>query len=115
MRLLLTWCAVVYLYVSPALGQSQLGTGAIAGIVQDTTGAIVPGVGITITQTETGLTRDVQSNETGQFFAPVLPTGTYRVSAAKPGFAIVEQNNVTVDVGGTANLRIMLRVGDVSE
>jgi hypothetical protein len=115
MRLLLMWCAVVCLYVSTALGQSQLGTGAIAGIVQDTTGAVVPGVGITITQTETGLTRDVQSNETGQFFAPVLPTGAYRVSAAKPGFAIVEQNNVTVDVGGTANLHITLRVGDVSE
>src|SRR5215831_12409272 len=115
MRYLLGWMLVVCLFVSPAVGQSQLGTGAISGTIQDSTGAVVPDVQVTITQKETGLTRTVQSSASGQFLAPVLPTGTYHVIATKPGFANLDQDNVTVDVGGTAHLQMTLKVGDVSE
>src|SRR5262245_24273034 len=100
MRSVLALVLFAFSFACTAFAQSQLGTGAISGTVQDTTGAVVPGVQITVTQAATELTRQIQSNETGQFLAPVLPTGVYRVAAAKPGFATVRQD-VLVEVGGT--------------
>ena len=67
MRLLFTAAIVVSAFVSALLAQSQLGTGAISGTIQDSTGAVLPGAKITITQAETGLTRQIQSSDTGQF------------------------------------------------
>ena len=70
-------------FITTLSAQSQLGTGAISGAVQDPTGAAVPEAQITITQAETGLVRTLKSNGAGQFLAPVLPTGRYRVRIAK--------------------------------
>jgi hypothetical protein len=95
--------------------QSQLGTGAISGAVQDATGALIAGAQITVEQTGTGLTRQVKSGENGEFLAPVLPAGTYRVRIAKPGFATIEQNGIAVDVGGTTNIVSTLKVGAINE
>jgi len=101
--------------LSVAYGQSQLGTGALAGTVRDTTGGAVAGAQISLTQTGTGLNRQLVTTDSGQFLIPVLPTGTYRLRVAKPGFATLEQDGIQVDVGGTANISAVLRVGDVAD
>ena len=77
MRLLLA--ASLLLCACVAAAQTQLGTGAISGTVQDSSGALVGGAQITIEEPSTGLVRQVKSNAAGEFLAPVLPTGTYRV------------------------------------
>jgi hypothetical protein len=114
MRLLWVSTLLISAFVSAAAAQSQLGTGAISGTLQDPSGAIVPDADVTITQAETGLTRQVRTNDAGQFLAPVLPTGTYRVRALKPGFA-VRVEDVVVDVGGTVRVNMTLSVGDIAE
>src|SRR5580692_11805148 len=113
MRYLLA--ASLLLYSCVASAQSQLGKGAISGTVQDSTGARVPDAQITIEQSATGLTRQVNSGATGEFLAPVLPTGSYRVSVAKAGFTTLQQDGIAVDVGGTTNIVCTLKVGDIAE
>jgi hypothetical protein len=95
--------------------QSQLGTGAIAGTVQDSTGALVAGADVKVTNAETGMLRHAVSGAAGEFLAPVLPTGRYQVVVAKPGFATLQENDVVVNVGGTATLKFVLQVGDVAQ
>src|SRR5215831_4357502 len=103
MRRMLSVCTLV-VGLSTVFAQSQLGTGAIAGIVQDPSGGIITGAQLTIKNTETGMVRTVASGSGGQFFAPVLPPGPYQVRVAKTGFSTLEQNDVIVTVGGTATL-----------
>src|SRR5262245_18501312 len=61
-------------------------TAQINGTVKDPTGAVLPGVEVTATQTETGLTRMSITNETGAYLLTSLPVGPYRLEAALPGF-----------------------------
>jgi hypothetical protein len=105
----------LFLLCACAPAQTQLGTGAISGTVQDATGAFVPDAVVTIKQADTGLTRSLKSGAEGQFLAPVLPTGGYKIRVVKPGFGAQEQDGVAVNVGSTTSLNIVLRVGDVAE
>jgi hypothetical protein len=95
--------------------QTQLGTGAISGTVRDPSGAVVSGAQVMIEQLGTGLIRRAKSSEAGEFLAPVLPTGTYRVRVAKAGFSTLEQDGIEVDVGGAANVTCTLKVGEITE
>ena len=70
----------------PASGQSQAINGTIEGTVVDDQGAVLPGVTVTVTNLDTGDTRVVVTNESGLYRAPLLPLGTYRVSAELQGF-----------------------------
>src|SRR5690242_6685470 len=114
MRHVLAFAALT-LGLATVFAQSQLGTGAISGVVEDSTGGIVTGAQLTITNVETGLVRMIASGSSGQFFAPVLPPGSYQIRVAKPGFSTLEQNDIVVSVGGTATITAVLQVGAVSE
>ena len=79
----------LFLVIAIALGfpgmlLAQSGTGTLDGVVTDPSGAVVPGVDITITNIGTGATQVVVTTESGVYRAPFLPPGTYRVSAALP-------------------------------
>src|SRR2546422_10494201 len=54
-------------------------TAQIGGTVRDQSGAVLPGVEVTATQTETGITRNTVTNETGSYVLPNLATGPYRI------------------------------------
>jgi hypothetical protein len=61
-------------------------TAQIGGTVRDQSGAVLPGVEITATQTETGIARSTVSSETGSYVLANLPLGPYRLEATLPGF-----------------------------
>ena len=61
-------------------------TAQISGTVKDQSGAVLPGVEIKATQTETGVARNAVTNETGSFVLPNLAIGPYRLEATLPGF-----------------------------
>ncbi len=99
----------------PAAAQSQAINGSIEGTIKDTSGAALPGVTVTITNTETGAQRAVITGERGQYRAPLLPLGKYDVVAQLQGFKKFAQKGITLQAGQTALIDISLSVGDVSE
>jgi hypothetical protein len=72
--------------VSPAFSQSQALNGQIEGTVSDQNSAAVPNAIITATNIETGATRTVTTDESGVYRFPLLPLGTYRVTAEAANF-----------------------------
>ena len=71
---------------SLAGAQGQAVNGAIEGTVTDASGAVLPGVVVTVTNVDTGETRSVMTNDRGVYRAPLLPLGAYRISAELQGF-----------------------------
>src|SRR5713226_5415632 len=90
-------------------------TAQISGTARDQSGAVLPGVEIKATQTETGITRDVVTNETGSFVLPNLPIGPYRLEAALPGFRTFIQTGIVLEVNSNPVINVALEVGQVSE
>jgi carboxypeptidase family protein len=108
--------AVVSLALTvPAFAQSQAINGTIEGTVSDASGGVLPGVTLTVTNTDTGAERSVVTNEKGLYRAPLLPLGTYRVVAELQGFKKFEQTGITLLAGQTAVVNVSLGVGQVSE
>ena len=100
---------------APALAQSQAINGTIEGTVYDSSGGVLPGVTVTVTNTDIGAQRSVVTNENGLYRAPLLPLGTYRVVAELQGFKKFERAGVTLSAGQTAVINVTLGVGQVSE
>src|SRR5215831_18351622 len=100
---------------TPAFAQSTAANGAIEGAVSDTSGGVLPGVTVTITNLNTGAARSVITNEKGLYRAPLLPLGTYQVVAELPGFKGFKQTDITLSVGQTVIVNATLSVGAVSE
>src|SRR5437667_6439988 len=77
---------------------AQQNTGTILGVVKDSSGAVVPGAGITILNEETSLTRTVTTGENGAFRAPALPVGHYTVRVELAGFRSQAQRGLILEV-----------------
>src|SRR5215831_3208698 len=90
-------------------------TAQINGTITDRSGAVLPGVEVTATQTATGLSRTAVSNETGSFTMPNLPVGPYKLEASLPGFRSFVQSGIVLQVGSNPVLNISLDVGQVME
>jgi len=73
-------------------------TAQISGAVRDASGAVLPGVEVTATQTATGLVRTVVSNETGSYILPNLPIGPYKLEAALAAFRTFVQTGIVLQV-----------------
>jgi hypothetical protein len=98
----------------PALGQ-QDARGTVVGRVVDSTGAVIPGAEVRVTNVATGVAASAQTNESGLYAAPYLIPGTYTVTAELTGFKRFARENVQVRVGDRIELEIVLQIGDVSE
>src|SRR5947208_7161195 len=90
-------------------------TAQISGAVRDQSGAVLPGVEVTATQTDTGLKRSAVSTETGVYVLPNLPVGPYRLEASLPGFRTYVQTGLVLQVGSNPVVNVLLDVGQVSE
>ncbi len=94
---------------------AQVDRGTITGIVTDQSGAVIPGVTITVTNVATGVTNPVVSNAAGVYSVQQLQAGLYRLVAEKDGFKKFSQTNIAVQVGGTIPLDVALTVGSKTE
>src|SRR5437867_4351344 len=90
-------------------------TAQISGGVQDQSGAVLPGVDVTATQTDTGISRMTVTNETGYYVLTNLPTGPYRLEAGLPGFRTVVRTGIVLQVNSNPTINLVLQVGQVSE
>ena len=90
--------------LEPALTCMAQATAQISGTVKDQSGAVLPGVEVTATQTDTGVSRDAVTNETGSYVLPNLPIGPYRLEAALPGFRTFVQTGIVLQVNGSPSI-----------
>ena len=105
---------VVILVLSSVTALAQ-STGEIAGRVADGSGAVLPGVTVTATQTDTGFTRSVVTDGNGAYVMPNLPTGPYRLEMMLQGFRTYSQTGIVLQVGATPSINAQLEVGSLAE
>ncbi len=94
---------------------AQETTGTITGVTTDQTGSVLPGVTVTVRNTDTRFTRTVVTNETGSYTAALLPIGAYEVVFELQGFQTVTERNITLHVNDRLQIDGRLRVGGVAE
>lgn len=111
---LFPWTAGIFLLAFSWLGAQQT-TGTISGRVTDTTGAVIPGVEVTIANEQTGVRRTVVTNDAGLYTATQLPVGIYSVSASLTGFKRSEHSGIQLHVREEKVVDIVLEVGEVTE
>ncbi len=112
-----TFCvsAVLTLCLLPLSLMAQSGRGNITGVVKDSTGALVPGAEIVLTNIETGVETNTQSTDAGVYRIPYVPAGRYKVAASLTGFKTAVQENVEIHVTGTATVDFVMEVGQIAE
>src|SRR5881296_1951444 len=94
---------------------AQTATATIVGVVKDTSGALIPGVSITVKHTETGQTRTAISSDSGSYNVPLLPVGAYEISTMMPGFKQQLRSGINLVVGQQAVIDVILEVGAAAE
>ena len=114
------WTAIVALLValtaiSPAALHAQSFYGSIVGTVTDSTGAIVPGAAVTITNLGTSEKRTAQTNASGEYSFVSLVPATYKVEVSKASFKRFVRDQATVEVNQTVRVNAALQVGAASE
>src|SRR5215471_17476539 len=79
----------------------------ISGAVKDPSGAVLPGVEIKVTQTETGISRTTISDETGSYTLPNLAVGPYRFEASLTGFSTYVQTGIVLQVNSNPAINVV--------
>ncbi len=98
---------------TPALAQFE--TATVVGTVRDSSGAVVADAKVTLTNTQTGVSAERQSDANGSFEFFTVRIGTYLLSAEKAGFSIAVVDNVQVTVGARQRVELTMAVGQVTE
>ncbi|MCL5744682.1 MAG: carboxypeptidase-like regulatory domain-containing protein, partial [Acidobacteria bacterium] len=102
------------LLLSPAaLAQTQSAT--LRGVVADSSGAVVPGARVVLTNVDQNRDWKFTTNPAGEYVFVQIPPGNYRLSAEAAGFKTYERPNIVLQVAQMAELNISLEVGAISE
>jgi hypothetical protein len=111
--------AFILLAVAVLLGclttTAQTTTATLSGVVQDPSGAIVPGVRINARNTQTGAERNTNSDTEGRYSFTGLEPGQYELRAELSGFKTAMQSSVILTVGGATVVNLTMQVGDIKE
>lgn len=95
--------------------QAQMDQGTISGVAVDNTGAVIPGVLVTLTNTDTSLVLTTHSDARGEYIFSPIKIGNYKVSGSSAGFQTSVQENIHLDVQGHLNITLTLQPGAISE
>jgi hypothetical protein len=107
--------AVFVLMASVISADGQAITGRLTGTVQDANQGAVPNAKILIVNQDTGITWELQTDSQGNYIAPSLPSGAYKITVAASGFRQAVANNIGVNVAQTTRLDVTMEVGNVQE
>ncbi|MBP7865386.1 MAG: TonB-dependent receptor [Acidobacteria bacterium] len=112
MRKLLFLIAVVLAIGTPVMAAGE--RAALSGTVTDESGSIIPGVTVTVTNTDTNQTLECLSNDSGFYSFPTLIIGPYKLEASLDGFQKYEQTGIRLQVGQNVRSDVVLKVGAIS-
>jgi hypothetical protein len=107
--------ALVLALALVAFGQSEATSGRITGVVKDSQGAAVPNASVTVSNSATGFSQTIMTNENGEFSAVQLKPGDYTIEVMAPGFGKATQTGYHVEVGSSLPATIALGVQTVNE
>lgn len=105
----------ILLTLSTRCALAQLDQGSISGVVQDSSGRVIPGADITLTNKDTGLLQHQKSNGSGFFVFSPVKIGHYSVTATAAGFQTIVQENLQLDLDQKLNVALTLKPGTVTE
>ena len=106
---------LAFVAMLPAVYAQSASTGALAGVVTDASGAVIPNATITLTSADTGQGRTVNAREDGSFNFSLLPPGKYTVKLEAVGFKPLQVPGITIAVTETAVLNRTLDLGSQAE
>ncbi|HXG23635.1 MAG TPA: carboxypeptidase regulatory-like domain-containing protein [Chthonomonadales bacterium] len=106
---------VLAIYLCASVAVSQVTSGTISGVVRDASGAVIPGVSVTVKNLETGFIRNLVTDEGGRYLASNLPLGNYETQAQKEGFRVEIRRGIVLTLGREAVVNFELQVGTVSQ
>lgn len=107
--------ALLLMTLSAIYARAQFNTGAIAGTLHDTSGAVIPDASVTIRNVNTGVVVTLKTNHDGAYEALALIPGTYSVEATAPGFNTAKNNSVDIHVQTRAEIDLTLTAGGKNE
>ncbi len=110
---LLILLAAAALCILPAQAQQTLG--GITGEVADSSGGVIPNADVTITGEQTGLTRTVKTNGSGEYLFVNLPIGSYTITYSADGFEVQSTPHITVQGDRTATVNAQLKAGSKTQ
>jgi len=109
------WSVLAVVMVAAVVVGAQTYQGRILGTVTDSSGGVVKGAKVSITNVETGASRNLETNEVGDYVAPNLAPGLYKVIVEATGFKKVERLGVRLEVAKDAHIDISLTPGDITQ
>src|SRR5260370_24562833 len=112
-RPFMKWALLLSVLAVSALAQSERGT--IAGTVTDSSGAVIPGAKVTVTNEATNITLNFTTNEAGNFVAPSVSVGSYSVRVDQEGFRPYRKTGIAVDAATTVRADVQLEVGTAQQ
>src|SRR5437867_1435026 len=99
--------------LTPVFGQEV--TGAIVGVIRDSSGSVVPGASLVLVSQETDAQRTATTDDSGSYQFLLLRAGRYRLTVEAPGFQRLVQTDIIVNTTERVRLDLSLQVGAVSE
>src|SRR5712692_3527346 len=103
------------LVLSSSAALAQVATGNIRGTVVDSSEGVIANAAVTLSGVNTGFTRNLVTNERGDFDAPSMPLGEYVITAEAPGFQKKKISGISLQVDQTAIISIVLEPGTVAQ
>src|SRR5204863_6901132 len=114
-RQLILSVGILFFFSTECQLSAQISAGTIVGTAYDESGAIVAGAEITLTNMQTQLRRTVVTDASGNYAAPQLPAGVYKISGSAQSFKRQEVENITLLVNQTKRVDLRFQVGEVTE
>jgi hypothetical protein len=114
-RLYVVTLAVSFLLLAGTSRSEAQFASAIEGTVSDSSGALVPGATVTLTNVETGVVQNAQSSDRGYYRFPSLGNGLYALRVSLQGFKTVIQEQVRLQVAETRTINLVMEVGAAAE
>ena len=109
------WCCTVLFLWGTTSAAAQINAGQISGTIRDASGALLPGVMVTVTNVNTGVARAEVTASNGFYVAPNLAVGTYAVAAELLGFRKAEKTGFELTADGRITADFVLAVGSLAE
>ena len=105
----------VLLSLAPSAFAQTVAVAQLSGTIVDESGGALPGVDVTVIQTNTGMTRSVVTGSRGEWVFTSLPVGPYTLSAKLSGFNAFEQTGLVLSVGDSRAVNVAMKIGAVTE